>query len=198
MLQGPLSGQSPDMDVIRITEPVLIFGGPYSNLEATRALIDEADRLGFTPERMICTGDVVAYGADASRTVALVRDAVRHVIRGNCEESLANDSEDCGCGFPEGSDCSRLSDAWFQHARRQLNAADRLWMAGLPERLVLDLDGVRLAVVHGSSKQDQPICIRFHGSCTEAEGDRGRRSRWRNRRSLRSAVHTVDFGISLA
>ncbi len=85
-----------------------------------------------------------------SQTVALVRDSVRHIIKGNCEESLANDSEDCGCGFPEDSDCSRLSDAWFRHARQQLSDADRLWMAGLPERLVLDIDGVRLAVVHGS------------------------------------------------
>jgi uncharacterized Fe-S cluster-containing radical SAM superfamily protein/predicted phosphodiesterase len=138
------------MEVIRRSESVLVFGGPYSNLEATQALIDEADRLGFTPERMICTGDVVAYAADASQTVALVRDSVRHIIKGNCEESLAADSEDCGCGFPEDSECSRLSDAWFQHARSELNAADRRWMAGLPESLVLDLDGVRLAVVHGS------------------------------------------------
>ena len=99
---------------------------------------------------MICTGDVVAYGADASKTVALVRNSVRHIIKGNCEESLANNSEDCGCGFPEDSDCSRLSDAWFRHARQQLSDADRLWMAGLPERLVLDIDGVRLAVVHGT------------------------------------------------
>jgi predicted phosphodiesterase/uncharacterized Fe-S cluster-containing radical SAM superfamily protein len=138
------------MEVIRRSESVLVFGGPYSNLEATQALIEEADRLGFTPERMICTGDVVAYGADASQTVALVRDSVRHIIKGNCEESLGADSEDCGCGFPENSECSRLSDAWFQHARSELNVADRHWMAGLPESLVLDLDGVRLAVVHGS------------------------------------------------
>lgn len=138
------------MQVIRTSGSVLIFGGPYSNLEATQALIDEAARLGFTPERMICTGDVVAYAADASQTVDLVRNSVSHIIKGNCEESLANDSDDCGCGFPEGSDCSRLSNTWFQHARRQLNATDRLWMAGLLERLVLDLDGVRLAVVHGT------------------------------------------------
>lgn len=138
------------MQVIRISAPILVFGGPYSNLEATRALIDEADRLGFAPERMICTGDIVAYAADATETVALVRDRVRHTIKGNCEQSLALDSDDCGCGFPEGSDCSRLSDAWFQHARRELSDADRLWMAGLPKGLVLDIDGVRLAVVHGS------------------------------------------------
>lgn len=141
------------MKVIRIAEPVLVFGGPYSNLEATTALIREAERLGFTPERMICTGDIVAYAADASETAALVRDRVAPIVKGNCEESLGRGSADCGCGFPAGSECSRLSDAWFRHAGSQLSSTDREWMAGLPERLILDADGLRLAVVHGSVGQ---------------------------------------------
>ena len=138
------------METIRVSQPILLFGGAYSNFEATTALIGEAKRLGFTPDRMICTGDVVAYAADASDTVALVRENVRHVVKGNCEESLGAAAADCGCGFPEGSECSRLSDAWFRHAAGQLNASDRQWMADLPERLILDFDGIRLAVVHGS------------------------------------------------
>jgi uncharacterized Fe-S cluster-containing radical SAM superfamily protein/predicted phosphodiesterase len=138
------------MEIIRVSEPILLFGGPYSNFEATTALIGEASRLGFTPDRMICTGDVVAYAADASDTVALIRGAVRYVVKGNCEESLGAAAADCGCGFPAGSECSRLSDAWFRHAAGQLNADDRRWMANLPERLVVDFDGIRLAVVHGS------------------------------------------------
>lgn len=138
------------MEAIRVREPILLFGGPYSNFEATTALIDEASRLGFTPDRMVCTGDVVAYAADAADTVALVRGAVRHVVKGNCEDSLGAAAADCGCGFPEGSECSRLSDSWFRHAAGQLNADAQQWMTGLPERLVLDFDGIRLAVVHGS------------------------------------------------
>lgn len=138
------------MEAIRVREPILLFGGPYSNFEAMSALIGEANRLGFAPDRMVCTGDVVAYAADASDTVALVRDHVRHVVKGNCEESLGAAAADCGCGFPEGSECSRLSDAWFRHAAGQLSADDRQWMADLPERLVLDFGGIRLAVVHGS------------------------------------------------
>ena len=42
--------------------PLLVFGGPYSNLQATRAVLDEAARRGIPAERVICTGDVVAYG----------------------------------------------------------------------------------------------------------------------------------------
>ncbi|MGC8476959.1 MAG: radical SAM protein, partial [Acetobacteraceae bacterium] len=56
-------------------EPVLIFGGCYSNLQATRALLAAAERWRIPPERMICTGDVIAYGADPAATLALIRDA---------------------------------------------------------------------------------------------------------------------------
>ena len=70
--------------LLRPDGPILVFGGPYSNLEATQALLAEAARLAIPPERMICTGDVVAYGADAAATVRLIRKTVPHVVMGNC------------------------------------------------------------------------------------------------------------------
>jgi len=134
---------------LRLDGPAIVFGGPYGNLEATRALLDEAARLGVAPDRIICTGDVVAYGADAAATVALVRAAGIHVVMGNCEESLASASADCGCGYVPGSDCDRLAAAWFAHADHELDADARAWMARLPRRIDLIIAGARLAVVHG-------------------------------------------------
>ena len=84
--------------VVRMDGPVLVFGGPYSNLEATEAMLAEARRLAIPPARILCTGDIVAYGADALATVAAVRASGIHAIMGNCEESLAANSENCGCG----------------------------------------------------------------------------------------------------
>jgi predicted phosphodiesterase len=127
----------------------MVFGGLYSNLEATRAALGEAARLAIPADRLICTGDVVAYGADPAATVELVRGSVRHVVMGNCEQSIAADSTDCGCGFPIGSTCERLSAAWFAHATRELNADARAWMAGLPRRIDIEIGGCRLAVIHG-------------------------------------------------
>jgi predicted phosphodiesterase/pyruvate-formate lyase-activating enzyme len=129
--------------------PAIVFGGPYGNLEAMRALFDEAARLGIPPERIVCTGDVVAYGADPAATVDLVRAAGIHVVMGNCEESLAAAAADCGCGYAPGSACDRLAAAWFAHADRELGAAARAWMAQLPRRIDLVIAGARLAVVHG-------------------------------------------------
>ena len=131
-------------------DPVLFFGGSYSNLEATQAVLAEATRRGIPPERVVCTGDVAAYCADAKGCVRLLRDAGIHVVMGNCEEQLAAAAADCGCGFAPGSACDRASATWFSHAGAQLDQDDRDWMASLPRRLDVTIAGLRLAVVHGS------------------------------------------------
>jgi len=92
---------------------VLLFGGCYSNLQATQALLDKASQLGIPPDRIVCTGDVVAYAADPMGTVDLVRASGMHVVMGNCEESLGLNAADCGCGFEVGSACDMLSVAWY-------------------------------------------------------------------------------------
>ncbi len=129
---------------------VLMFGGCYSNLQATSALLEEARRLGIPPERTICTGDVVAYGADAAATVDVVRHAGVYAVMGNCEESLGERAQDCGCGFTAGSACDRLSATWYSHADAMLDEDARRWMRSLPRRIDLLIGGRRLAVVHGS------------------------------------------------
>lgn len=130
--------------------PVLVFGGPYSNLQATRAVLEEARRRAIPPDRVICTGDVIAYGADAAACLDLVRASGIRVVMGNCEEALAAHRPDCGCGYQPGSACDRLSTAWFAHANAQVGEEARRWMTGLPRRLDLRIGGLTLAVIHGA------------------------------------------------
>ena len=127
----------------------MVIGGPYSNFEATQAILSEAARREISSDRIICTGDVVAYGADPAATVEIIRNTGCHVVMGNCEESLAAGAADCGCGFPAGSACERLSAAWFSHAMAELGNDALAWMAGLPRRIDVEIGGYRLAVVHG-------------------------------------------------
>jgi predicted phosphodiesterase/pyruvate-formate lyase-activating enzyme len=142
-----------EIRVLRMDGPVLVFGGPYSNLEATRALFDWAAARGVPADHIICTGDVVAYGADARETLALVRQSGIHVVMGNCEESLAANAATCGCGYAEGTACQRLAAEWYAHADRSLGDEDRRWLGTLPRRLVVELAGRRLTVVHGGVSQ---------------------------------------------
>ncbi|HEY2531373.1 MAG TPA: radical SAM protein [Xanthobacteraceae bacterium] len=153
--------------------PVMVFGGPYSNLEATQSLLEQAARLQIPAGRIICTGDLVAYGADAAATVRSIRRAGCHVVMGNCEESLAAGAKDCGCGFPSGSACERLSVAWFTHAIAQLDAEALVWMASLPRRIHVDIGGHRFAVVHGGVERiNQFLFASTAASIKDAELDK--------------------------
>lgn len=128
---------------------ILIFGGPYSNLQAVEAMRAKADQLGIEPHHCICTGDVVAYCAAPGKTVELVRDWGCHVVMGNCEEALATQADDCGCGFAPGSACDMASKQWFDFAGAKL-APDQLdWMASLPRQIPGRLGDLRLLAVHG-------------------------------------------------
>ena len=68
---------------------------------------------------------------------------------GNCEESLAADAGDCGCGFQPDSQCETLARRWYAHAKAELGAEAKRWMGALPRRLRLNLGGLDLAVIHG-------------------------------------------------
>lgn len=136
-------------DLGALSGPILLFGGPYSNLQATGALLDWADASGIPPERRICTGDVVAYCADPAATVARIRAGVGTVVAGNCEIQIGAGADDCGCGFEDGTTCSLLSRGWYPYALSQVAAEARRWMSGLPRMATLTHDGARLAVIHG-------------------------------------------------
>lgn len=136
-------------DLGELRGPVLIFGGPYSNLQATQAILAQARGRDIAPERMICTGDVVAYCAEPAETVALIRAAGCAVLAGNCERQLAQNAMDCGCGFDAGTHCDLLSAGWYAHANRSVGADARAWMDGLPDLILFTHAGRRAAVIHG-------------------------------------------------
>jgi len=129
--------------------PLLVFGGNYSNLEATRAVLAQAERLGIGPDNVVCTGDIIAFCADPLATVETMRRSRVRVLMGNCEESLGLNADDCGCGFEKGSPCDLLATEWYAFANRMLDENARAWMRTLPRRLHLDIGGRRLAVIHG-------------------------------------------------
>ena len=49
------------LDLGTLRGDVLLFGGPYGNLQATEALLAAASRLAIPAGNLVCTGDLVAY-----------------------------------------------------------------------------------------------------------------------------------------
>ena len=138
-------------DLGTLDRPLLFYGGPYSNWQATRALFDFADGAGIARKARICTGDIAAYCAHPLETAREVMARGGPVVAGNCEAQLAAGADACGCGFEEGSACDILSGGWYPYARTALAGhLDVLeFFAGCPDLAVLRHKGLRVAVIHG-------------------------------------------------
>ncbi|AKH21667.1 metallophosphoesterase family protein [Sedimenticola thiotaurini] len=143
-----LTGNQRDLGTLQ--GPLLLFGGPYGNLEATRAMRRTAEARGIPPRRVICNGDLTAYCASPVETVALIREWDIQLVMGNCEASLASDSDDCGCGFEQGSVCALNASKWFDYTNRRIGRSEREWMKQLPGALRFSLGQLTFLVVHGA------------------------------------------------
>ncbi|MFK7941121.1 MAG: metallophosphoesterase [Roseovarius sp.] len=137
------------LDMGELDAPVLLFGGPYSNLHALNAMFEVAQARDIPASHVICTGDVVAYCAHAAQSVARVRAHGCAVVAGNCEKQLAAYWDNCGCGFEAGTTCDLLSAGWYAHASRTLGPEDRAWMGQCPDLIRFRHHGQVYAVLHG-------------------------------------------------
>lgn len=126
--------------------PLVLFGGPYSNLAALDAM------LAVTGDRpAICTGDIVAYGAHPQGCFVAMRASAIPTIAGNCEVQVAQGADDCGCGFGDGSPCDLLSRGWYAYLSQQATDDMATWMGALPKIGVFTHSGRRYGVIHGGA-----------------------------------------------
>ncbi|KAB7615613.1 diadenosine tetraphosphatase [Amylibacter sp. SFDW26] len=138
-------------DLGEIHGDMLLFGGVYSNLHALDAFLDVANMNNIAPQNIICSGDVVAYCADARACCDKMRSLKSPVLAGNCEIQLAANALDCGCGYDEGSECSLLSRGWYAHATDQVSTENKSWMGGLPDRILFIHNTKKYVVIHGGA-----------------------------------------------
>jgi predicted phosphodiesterase len=137
------------IDLGELQGTLLLFGGPYSNLQATQALQQRAAQLHIDPANILCTGDAVAYCAQPNETLQCLRDWGVTLLMGNCEESLAWDANNCGCGFEAGSACDMLSDSWYRYASKTVQPQHKDWLRTLPRSIGFSFQNKTFAVVHG-------------------------------------------------
>lgn len=146
MMDSPLS-----QDLGTRRGRLLVFGGPYSNLQALEALKSIAEQRQIPAGNIICTGDIVGYCAQPEAAVQFMKAWGTHAIQGNVEQNIIRGDDDCGCNFAEGSRCDVLSRAWFPYAVQSLSAGSVAWLRTLPRQLTFRYAGRAVAVLHGSA-----------------------------------------------
>lgn len=126
------------------------FGGVYNNYIALEAAIADARCRGA--EAMYCLGDLGAFGPHPDRVFPLLREAGVVCIRGNYDDSIGNDLQDCQCGYTDPRD-NYFAQLSYDYTYRNTSAENRGWLRELPQEIRFETDGVRFLLCHGSPRR---------------------------------------------
>jgi predicted phosphodiesterase len=117
----------------------------HGNLPALEAVLADARSRGAAA--VWHAGDSVGYGAFPRECIALLRRACDHSVLGNYDAKVL--------AFPRRrAKWSRskhpLKFRAFEFAWENLDAASREWLAGQPERVLAEVEGRRVILVHAT------------------------------------------------
>lgn len=126
------------------------FSDIHGNKHALEAVLRNIE--SQAPDRIVCLGDLVGYGAFPNEVIRIVRDAGIPAITGNYDDGVANDRDDCGCAYTRSEDAARgqLSLRWTQ---RVVTPENKAWLRSLPRELRFDAADKHILCVHGSPRR---------------------------------------------
>jgi diadenosine tetraphosphatase ApaH/serine/threonine PP2A family protein phosphatase len=115
----------------------------HGNIPALEAV--DRDIAAAKPDRVLCLGDVVGYGAQPRECIEFVRARGWPTILGNHEAAVLDENV--------AEEFNPVAWMAITYTRKTVNEADRAWMKTLPE--TMELDGYQLA--HGSTAGARPF-----------------------------------------
>jgi len=132
---------------------LIVVGGIYSNVEALKKFLNIIQKPIYKNIPVINTGDIFAYFSEPDQAIDLVKKNNFLSIMGNCEESIAFDANDCGCGFKKNSACDLLTTQWFPYSKRNISFKNKQWLKKLPYEIIIKYKSKKYLVCHGSPRK---------------------------------------------
>ena len=131
-------------------ERITIFGDIHGNLPALQAVLFDIEAHDLTP--LYCLGDLVGYGTFPNEVIACIRERNIPTVMGNYDQGVGNSSDDCGCAYTskEAEALGKRSIAW---TKQNTTADNKLFLTQLTSQIPLQLDGLRVRLVHGSPRK---------------------------------------------
>ena len=127
-----------------------LIGGIYNNYLALEAVCRDAMARGCG--RLYCLGDLGAFGPHPDRVFPLLEKYDVTCIRGNYDDSVGHDKEDCQCGYTDPRD-NHFAMLSYRYTLANTSNNNKAWLRTLPEQRMLDIDGKRLLLCHGSPRR---------------------------------------------
>ncbi len=140
-----------------------LFGGPYANPWALRAVLADAAARGATTTW--CLGDLGGFGPDPEGCAALLRAADVPKLQGNYDHSLGHGLDDCACGYTDPRDVA-FAQASYDYTAAHVGEATRAWLRGLPPQARLEIEGARVLLCHGSPRRVNEFL--WESACSDA------------------------------
>ncbi len=126
------------------------FSDVHGNTHALSAVLESI--AAQSPDRIVCLGDLVGYGAFPDEVIEMVRAAGIPTVAGNYDDGVGFDRDDCGCAYTREEDIA-LGDQSLRWTQAQVDAEGKAWLRSLPRELRLQLGGRRVLCVHGSPRR---------------------------------------------
>jgi putative phosphoesterase len=126
----------------------------FSDIHANKHSLDAVleDIRQRSPERVVCLGDLVGYGAFPNEVIETIRAAGIPTIAGNYDDGVGFDRDECGCAYTDPGDIER-GDRSLRWTQRAVTPENKQWLRALPRELRLELGGKRVLCVHGSPRR---------------------------------------------
>ncbi|HLF29159.1 MAG TPA: metallophosphoesterase family protein [Anaerolineae bacterium] len=143
-----------------------ILSDIHANLHALQAVLADIDHA--QPDRVICLGDLVGYGAHPNEVIDLIQARNIPTLSGNYDEGVGFDLADCGCVYrnPEDDRRGKQSLLW---TRGQVTVERKEYLRRLPLHIRQESAGLQLLYVHGSPRrineylyEDRPAATFHH------------------------------------
>jgi putative phosphoesterase len=129
---------------------VTIFGDIHGNLPALEAVLTDIETQDLTP--LYCLGDLVGYGTFSNEVIAAIRERNIPTLMGNYDQGVGNSSDDCGCAYTSKASeaLGKRSIAW---TNQNTSDDNKLFLKQLADQFPLQLEGLRIRLVHGSPRK---------------------------------------------
>ena len=117
----------------------------HGNVQALKAVLAALEEDGV--DFVLCAGDLVAYGANPSQVVKILRDRAIPCVTGNYDFAVAHHltSASRKPSTPSNEPLKRAALEWTQ---AHTSDADKRFLRGLPWRMDFVVDGLHIAMLH--------------------------------------------------
>ncbi|MBO8160779.1 MAG: metallophosphoesterase family protein [Thermosipho sp. (in: Bacteria)] len=119
----------------------------HSNLEALESVLEDIEKEEI--KEIYCLGDLVGYGPNPNEVIEIIKRKNIITVLGNYDEAVAFEKDNCGCSYNSGRE-TEVGDKSLLWTIKMTSEENKKFLKNLPERLSIEIEGVKILLVHGS------------------------------------------------